>query len=693
MAVLPTVLAWLSALFLAGLAIASLRFFERPASLTVALLLLGTAVAVVVDDILLTPLISRYAVWLRGSLLIEGALVPIWLLCSLTCARSPGQWGRSGLFVRGVTIFSCFLVLPPALLAPQQLFYNPDFPHEPLLFLTTAGFYYYVVIMICLVVAFVQFESTFINASPQALWNIKFFLIALCLMLAVQVFYYSQALLYRTINIGYASFRSFMFIIAGGLMVFAFTRRDVNIKITISRQAALKSAVLFAVGIYLLILGAFGEGLKYCSGLFSRSIGISVVFLTGTGIALLCFSGRVRRELKVVLMKHFYQNKYDYRTQWLLFTEQLSTTSWNDMLQSVLEMYCNTFGVSGAALFLYDDQRRVYTVAATCRMDLKAEVVTPQNSLVVLMHERGWVYFVRDHVKAVLEENGPFLSRHKVSFVVPLPGEPAMEGFIVLGEMIKPDENYIYEDFDLMKTYARQAYQTIRHHRLSQALLVSREEAAVGNVATFIMHDLKNQLAAISLITENAPQLIGNPDYQKDLLISLQSTVQKIHGIISNLKTLDKNKTLHFEKGNLLSLVGDSADQLGSGHIKVLGEAVYPIFDRSEMQKVTMNLLVNAVEASASDATVTVEVGSEADQAFFRVRDSGCGMTSQFIQNELFVPFHSTKQSGLGIGLFQSRQIVQAHGGRIDVESAVGVGTTFTVWLPASEVLHEFSPR
>lgn len=681
----------LSAGVLCGLAIAGLRLLERTDSVPLAAVLLTTGLLAIMDVLpLMTSLVSC-PLSKKTTLLLEAAMVPSWLFCSIVFARKPGQWCQSGLVIRTFTLLSLLLLVPAALLTPDAFFYFPDFPQEFVLFLTPPGFLFYVAVMVGLVAALMQLESTFTNATPQALWHYKYLLIGLCLMLAVQIFYYSQALLYRTVNMEYGPFRAFMFLIAALMMAFSFFRRDLTARITISQHVALKSAALFAVGLYLILLGGFGEGMQYLSGEFSRSVGVSVAFLSGLGLLLLFLSARVRRELKVVLLKHFYQNKYDYRTQWLLFTEQLSSSDWDEMLLSVLEVYCSTFGVNGAALFLYDERRGGYTVEAATRIGVKLEFIQPDNSLVLFMRERGWVYFVRDQVPEVVQQNREFLADHGISFVVPLPGQPLLEGFIVLGTMVKPDESYIYEDFDLMKTYARQAYQTIRQHRLARQLLLSREEAAIGNVATFIMHDLKNQLASLSLMTENAPRLIDNPEYQKDLVSSLQATVHKMHALIGNLKTLDREKRLHLEQIELLSLAEDCILQLPGSQVAVTGSEGYVMADRNELQKVVTNLVLNALEASPPDALVQVEVGGEGDRQYIRVRDEGCGMTQQFVQQELFVPFHTTKQSGLGIGLFQSRQIVQAHGGRIDVETAPGAGSTFTVWLPGSGERREYA--
>ena len=99
------------------------------------------------------------------------------------------------------------------------------------------------------------------------------------------------------------------------------------------------------------------------------------------------------------------------------------------------------------------------------------------------------------------------------------------------------------------------------------------------------------------------------------------------------------------------------------------------------IEKVVINLVINALDATDGKGPVVVEYGG-GDIPFIRITDNGCGMTPEFILNDLFAPFKTTKSKGLGIGLFQSRQIVEAHMGKIEVSSEPGRGSIFTVWLP-----------
>ena len=106
--------------------------------------------------------------------------------------------------------------------------------------------------------------------------------------------------------------------------------------------------------------------------------------------------------------------------------------------------------------------------------------------------------------------------------------------------------------------------------------------------------------------------------------------------------------------------------------------------DREQIQNVVTNLVLNAQDALGLDGRIEVRTEQRDGRVLLSVTDNGCGMDQAFVKDSLFRPFQSTKKKGLGIGLFQSRAIVQAHGGAIHVQSEVGRGTTFLVSLPVA---------
>ncbi|WP_136526873.1 XrtA/PEP-CTERM system histidine kinase PrsK [Geomonas ferrireducens] len=622
--------------------------------------------------------------WKRTGLFVEALLPPLWLLLSLTYAR---ELPERGLAVRTRVLLACgcLLLLVPAFLPVASFYYAPDFPVEPLLFLADAGFYFYIAILALLVMALINFESTLAHASSEALWRVKLDIVALFAMLSVLVFYYSNALLYRSINMELVPLRSFVFIVASIMMLYARTHWRGSARVKVSQAVLLKSVVISVIAVYLILLGLLGEGMRYFGPLFPRVLTLALCFAGGILLLLLLLSERANREFKVFLHKHFYQSKYDYRSQWLGLTQRLATfDSADELVHRVLQAYCEIFGVRGAALYQHQKGVGWYCVGGLLELEPMTETIEDDSPILASLREKQWVFSSSDANPELTEADRAMLARYGISFVIPLSEGEALSGFIVLGAQVVPDEQYRYEDFDLMKTIARQVSVAMQHQRLSEQLTQAKAMEAVGSLATFVAHDLKNLAATISLVLQNAGEHIDNPEFQKDMLNSLGNTTRKMQGLIGRLRNLGESELLQRRPVEILSLARRCAEMVQGRTIDVTGSCQMVLGDAEELQKVLLNLFLNAVEASAPETPITAEVGCNASP-FIRVTDRGCGMSPRFIRNDLFVPFRTSKRTGLGIGLYQSRQIVAAHGGRIEVASVEGEGTVFTVHLPVAQ--------
>lgn len=624
---------------------------------------------------------ENFLTWKKLSLTAEGCLPLLFFFYSVTYARQC-ELRSFSIPQRVLVVFSMFLPVFATVLPVSSIFYSPDFDYERMLFLGNIGFFFYIVFLAFLVIALINLETTLANASREARWMIKFEVLGVGALLSVLVFYYSQGLLYRSINMNLVPLRTVALIAAIGMMIYSRFWRGNNVRVTFSRQMAFRSIVLLVFALYLISLGLLGEGLKYFGDSFQKSLIMAIAFLAGIGVLAVLLSETAKRKIRVFLHKNFYPQKYDYKTQWLNFTDRLaSAKTGDDLLKSIISGFCETFGMGCGALFLQDPERDVYQCAAVLDMETSQILFRINDPLLAIMNTRKWVVHIPGQKPEVSAEQAEFLARVSMVFAVPLLLNDKLEGFILVGRPLSRNETYNYEDYDLMKTLARQVTSAILNLRLSDELFRAREMETIGKLSAFMMHDLKNLVTTLALVVDNAKQFIDNPEFQVDMLESLDSTVTKMNTLILKLKKFQDKGCSSFESADLLDIAGNVARQIGQGEVKVYGVPVHSEVDKEEIHKLLLNLILNAIDANGGNGEVSIEVGCK-DTAYIRVRDEGCGMTEDFLQKHLFKPFRTTKGKGLGIGLYQCKQIAESHGGRIEVESTVGMGSTFTVWLP-----------
>lgn len=627
---------------------------------------------------------DRFILYKRLALFAESLLPALWLSASLTYYRKDVS-GSSGLFQKAALMFSPLFLAAVVLIPIDKLYYAPDFDIEKIIFLGKNGFAFYIGILVYMIIALVNFEMTLLTAARTDRWRIKFDLLGAGALVAVLVFYFCQGLLYRTINMNLLPVRSVVMIVAVLLMAYSRTKRGSNVTLYVSKRIAFRSIVILAVGLYLIVLGLMGEGMRYFSKETQNALLVSFVFLGVIGMLVLLMSESLKRKLKVVLHKNFYSNKYDYRAQWLHFTERISLAKTEqEVLQAILDGFRETFGLGTAAFYLKDAGADEYRLAAPQEMKDGASPFSDDNALVRYMKKEKRIFNSRDGIVNVMQQNKDFLDRSGTEFVVPLQSGEEMLGFIALARPLHKGEVYTYEDYDLMNTLARQVYSVILNMRLADELSLAREMEMIGKISSFVIHDLKNLTTALSLILENAGEHIDNPDFQKDMLQSLDSTIHRMKNIIARLRDMREKDKLSLQVADLKKLATDTIAQVKNEGITLQGSAVFAEVDVEEIQKVLLNLVLNAVDASSETGRITIETGDK-EMAYIKVSDQGCGISPEFQKKHLFKPFSTTKQKGLGIGLYQCKQIIEAHNGRIELESEPGKGSAFTVFLPRSK--------
>jgi putative PEP-CTERM system histidine kinase len=272
---------------------------------------------------------------------------------------------------------------------------------------------------------------------------------------------------------------------------------------------------------------------------------------------------------------------------------------------------------------------------------------------------------------------------------VPLRAGEQIFGAIVLADRVN-GADYTVEQLHLLQCIADQVTSVLLNLRLANEVARARELEAFRTMSAFFVHDLKNTAASLNLMLRNLPVHFDDPAFREDALRGIGNTARRIDDLIGRLTELRQRPELRPVEADLNQLVNEALDKLDGMPQVELTKELHPVpttlADRDQMQSVVTNLVLNARDAVGPGGQIRVCTEHVDGNVVLSVTDNGCGMSEAFVNESLFRPFQSTKKRGLGIGMFQSRMIVEAHGGNIRVETEAGKGSTFRVSLPVNGV-------
>ena len=633
-------------------------------------------------------LTASYLFWKKASLMGEILLPGPWLVFSLTFGRSnPSQYlirWRLGIMVVYLLSLSFMVVLGSGWFLTEALM------------LKRGGFWFSVFLLLMLTVVLANFEVTLRSANLEQRWRIKFLILGVGSIFVAMIYVLSQVLLFSSIGQDFSLMISTVIFVGCCLITFSLARhRLLDVDVFASRYVVYNSITLIVVGIYLLIVGGLVQAIKSLGGDFNFYLGSLFVFLSILFMAILLLSYNVRKRVKIFIDRHFYKNKHDYRKEWLELTARLSSKlNVQDLLPPLANMIFETFWIKRTILWLYDDQERELRIVQPAD-DLPFRSMKWEPTLIQALKDRDYPLVLDDpqgdqkedpKLSRVLDERQKAMFRSMgVSILVPLIIEKQLIGILGLSKS-HSGTPLNYEDHDLMKTMAKQAASSILNAKLSQRLVSSKELDTFHSLSIFLLHDLKNFVSMISLVVENMSLNFDNPEFRKDALVSLSLTVEKMKRLMERLAALSKTPDPCYASVDLNAMVQETLVEIGksikSKIIKDLHELPVIHVDPVQIRKVLTNLLLNAEEAITGEGEIRLTTSVQDGMVTLSVSDNGCGIPSEFLENRLFKPFSTTKSQGFGIGLYQLKSILEAHGGRIQANSEVGKGSTFTVALP-----------
>jgi putative PEP-CTERM system histidine kinase len=211
-------------------------------------------------------------------------------------------------------------------------------------------------------------------------------------------------------------------------------------------------------------------------------------------------------------------------------------------------------------------------------------------------------------------------------------------------------------------------------------------------MSAFVVHDLKNIVTQLSLMMKNARRLRDNPEFQEDMLATVENSLEKMRQLMLQLRegeAAPSGSPRGVELEPIVQRLAAAARSKGR-ELQVEVQARASTRGHEErVERVIGHAVQNAFDATPEHGKVWLKLDVEGSNARVEVGDTGCGMSEEFIRTRLFKPFQTTKASGMGIGAFESFQYLHELGGKIKVESEVDRGSKVTIWLPLFHTSHE----
>lgn len=539
-------------------------------------------------------------------------------------------------------------------------------------------------------------EQVLRNASKDALWSIKPIFLGLGAIFAFDLFVYSQAALFDDFDGDALTIRTAVHATAVPLLWMASRRnRQWTTRFHVSRAAVFHSATLLLVGAYLLIVSAVGYYVRYSGGEWGRALQQALIAVAVILLLLIGLSGSMRARLRVYISKNFFSYRYDYREEWLRFTAMLaSSASPHQVGESVVQGLANLVESPAGTLWSRHGSDGSFFQAAHWNLPECRETVDSGAALVKFLRDRAWIVDLDEWrsaperyqnmaVPAFLAED----LRHWL--IVPLLTAGDLSSFVVLAKP-RTAIDLNWEVRDLLRTAGSQAASYLIQMQATEALLEARKFEAFNRMSAFVVHDLKNIVTQLSLMLKNAKRLRDNPEFQQDMLDTVENSLEKMRQLMLQLREGAKP---HGVAGGVdLVMIARKLADIAQRKGRVLEvQAPEPLSTRGHedrVERVIGHVVQNAFDATPTDGRVWIALRQSGSHACVEVGDTGCGMTPEFVEKRLFKAFQTTKSAGMGIGAYESFQYLQELGGKIEVESEVNSGTKVTIWLPIFHAGH-----
>jgi len=625
---------------------------------------------------------STDVIFFSGEVLRDGFWIAFLLLLLRSRTRKAGATKSFGFIAIGVSALILTII---ALLIYSNVSYQYVFQES-----------FLKVYIICLVLlsltGLLLIEQLFRNTPVDQRWAIKFFCIGVGGLFAYDFYLYSDALLFERIDEQFWSARGFVNILIVPLIMISAARNpDWTLPLHVSRKFVFHTASLIGAGFYLIAMAVGGYYVKLYGGSWGAIAQITFLFGALVLLGMLMFSGNVRAKLKVFLSKNFFNYKYDYREEWLRLMATMSEQHTGEQIKQNAVKAIADIVESPTGMLWSRDPGGQYNAVVNWNMESYDRNEPADSSFIQFLKSRFWIIDIKEYdnmpeLYGDLELPAWLQKNDQAWLVLPLIHHADLWGFIVLGKP-RAAQTINWEDRDLLFTAGRQIASYLALLEANEALFQARQFEAFNRLSAYVVHDLKNIVAQLSLLVTNAVKHKHNPEFMEDAFHTVENATQKMNKLLSHLRKGRLDIGTNQEQLNLIHLMKEAIarrsmdapkPELFSGD-----REVFVIADYDRLLSVLEHLIQNAQDATPVTGRIHLRCSSNNGKAMIEIEDTGCGMDEEFIRARLFKPFQTTKgNAGMGIGVYESREYIANMGGTMMVRSVVDKGTIFTIQLP-----------
>ena len=530
-------------------------------------------------------------------------------------------------------------------------------------------------------------EQIYRRTAATLRWHVRPLCLALTCIFGFDLVWYSTASLFRGIDGSLWAARGVVHAFSIPLLGVAAARnKDWTFDVAVSRGVLMSTASLFLAGGYLIAVASVGYVLRFTGGTWAGALQVVLVSGALLLLMLVLLSGTFRSRVRVFIAKHFFSYRYDYRAEWLRFTQTLGGRGSDESLQQrCVRALADLVESSGGALWMLRPDQG-YVQVASLSLPQPPGALPADSGFIRFLSGKGWII---DLVEAQASPDKyadldlpPWLpAMPNAWLVVPLFVEDELTGFAVLTSARVRFE-LDWEVLDLLKTAGRGAASYLAQAHATEALLEARKFDAFNRMSAFVVHDLKNLVAQLQLLMRNVEKHGAKPEFQRDMLVTVEHVAERMTYLMQQLRTGDM-PVLGAQAVELRALLERlrSRHALGKRLRIEVPEPIAVLAHEERLERIIGHLVQNAFDASPDGQAVRIRVYSGDQAVQVEVVDQGCGMTPEFVRDRLFKPFQTSKESGMGLGAYECQQYVKSLGGTLAVESSPGSGTTVRLEL------------